>query len=57
MTPLAPSASSPRPAARRRWLLAAGGLALAAVLGIGFWGYMQPGMMLNWETVAAFCGF
>lgn len=34
-----------------------GALALAAVLGLGFLGYLQPDLQLNWETLAAMCGF
>ncbi|CAJ48522.1 hypothetical protein BAV0911A, partial [Bordetella avium 197N] len=41
----------------RRWLRYLGGLALAAVLLLGFVGYLSPDMRLNWESVAAMCGF
>jgi hypothetical protein len=29
---------------------------LLVVLGIGFLGYLTPGMRLNWETIATMCG-
>lgn len=32
-------------------------IALIALLGIGFAGYFLPGLRLNWETIAAMCGF
>ncbi|MEI2417488.1 hypothetical protein V8Z80_15040 [Orrella sp. JC864] len=41
----------------KRALRIAAWAALAAVLALGFWGYTQPGMKLNWETLAALCGF
>lgn len=31
--------------------------ALAVVLAVGFAGYFMPGLRLNWETIAAMCGF
>ena len=31
--------------------------ALVLALGIGFAGYFMPGLRLNWETIAAMCGF
>jgi len=34
-----------------------GWLLLIAVLVVGFIGYTMPGMRLNWETIAAMCGF
>ena len=34
-----------------------GGLVLSALLAVGFMGYFLPGMRLNWETIAAMCGF
>lgn len=34
-----------------------GGIALVAVLALGFLGYTQPDLQLNWETLAAMCGF
>ena len=34
-----------------------GGIALAVVLTVGFLGYTQPDLRLNWETLAAMCGF
>jgi hypothetical protein len=39
-----------------RWRIAAW-TALGAVLAIGFLGYMMPSVRLNWETIAAMCGF
>lgn len=30
---------------------------LLAVLAVGFAGYFLPGLRLNWETIAAMCGF
>ena len=38
------------------WRVAAW-LAFAAVLAVGFAGYFMPGLRLNWETIAAMCGF
>jgi hypothetical protein len=32
-------------------------LGLVAVLGLGFIGYLTPGMRVNWETIATMCGF
>ncbi len=32
-------------------------LLLIIVLGIGFLGYLTPGMRVNWETIATMCGF
>lgn len=34
-----------------------GGVALVVVLGLGFLGYSRPDLQLNWETLAAMCGF
>lgn len=34
----------------------AGGIALAAVLAVGFLGYTRPDLQMNWETLAAMCG-
>ncbi|WP_255592615.1 hypothetical protein [Bordetella sp. BOR01] len=34
-----------------------GGVALAAVLALGFLGYTMPELRVNWETLAAMCGF
>jgi hypothetical protein len=34
-----------------------GAAALLLVLGIGFLGYLTPGMRINWETIATMCGF
>lgn len=46
------ASSSRRPA--WRW---AGYGALALIMALGFWGYLSPSMRLNWESVAALCGF
>jgi hypothetical protein len=35
----------------------AGWSALALALTIGFMGYFMPDVRLNWETIAAMCGF
>jgi hypothetical protein len=43
--------------ARRSVWRVVGGVALVAVLALGFLGYAQPDLQLNWETVAAMCGF
>ncbi|MYZ45438.1 hypothetical protein EYW45_20860 [Achromobacter sp. KS-M25] len=32
-------------------------VAITAVLMLGFWAYQSPEMRINWETVAALCGF
>ena len=32
-------------------------LLLVIVLGIGFLGYLTPGMRVNWQTIATMCGF
>ena len=45
-----------RRAARLGWHIAAG-LGLVVVLGVAFWGYLTPDMVLNWESVASLCGF
>ncbi|WP_269320888.1 MULTISPECIES: hypothetical protein [Bordetella] len=42
--------------ARKTWRIL-GGIALVAVLALGFLGYTMPGLRLNWETLAAMCGF
>jgi quinol-cytochrome oxidoreductase complex cytochrome b subunit len=34
-----------------------GGVLLVAVLALGFIGYSQPDLQLNWESLAAMCGF
>lgn len=31
--------------------------ALVVVLAVGFLGYLMPSLRLNWETIAALCGF
>lgn len=30
---------------------------LAAVLTLGFLGYMMPSVRVNWQTIASMCGF
>lgn len=32
-------------------------IAIAVLLALGFWAYQSPAMRINWETVAALCGF
>ncbi|GAA5234587.1 hypothetical protein [Verticiella sediminum] len=39
----------------RRWRWA-GYIALAAVLGLGLWGYTDPDIILTWENLLALCG-
>ncbi len=51
------SLGSPGQVRRARHWRWAGYAALAAVLALAFWGYTTPGMMLNWETLMALCGF
>lgn len=63
--PLSPTlaTSSPPPSApastarRHRGWRVLGGVALAAVLGLAFWGYTTPDMQIHWENLAALCGF
>lgn len=43
--------------ARRRIWRVLGGVVLAGVLALGFVGYTMPELRLNWETLAAMCGF
>ncbi|MCY1518223.1 hypothetical protein D9M68_529330 [compost metagenome] len=52
-----PPASPASPARRHRGWRVAGMLALAAVLGLAFWGYSTPEMQIQWENLAALCGF
>lgn len=33
------------------------GVILTLLLALGFVGYFMPGLRLNWETIAAMCGF
>ncbi|MFD4841662.1 hypothetical protein ACFWP0_29475 [Achromobacter sp. NPDC058515] len=54
MTPQPPIAPTAR--RHRGWRLA-GAVALAAVLGLAFWGYTSPEMSVHWENLAALCGF
>jgi len=32
-------------------------IAVGTVLALGFWAYQSPEMRINWEAVAALCGF
>jgi len=41
---------------RTVWRILAG-MALVAVLALGFVGYTMPELRVNWETLAAMCGF
>lgn len=34
-----------------------GGVVLTGLLAVGFLGYFSPGMRLNWDAIAAMCGF
>ncbi|SSW73142.1 hypothetical protein AVE30378_05519 [Achromobacter veterisilvae] len=54
---MTPKPSAPSSARRHRGWRAAGALALAAVLGLAFWGYRSPEMQIHWENLAALCGF
>jgi hypothetical protein len=42
---------------KQRLMWIAGGALLCVVLVIGLVGYTTPGMRLNWESIAALCGF
>lgn len=33
------------------------GVVVVLLLILGFLGYFMPGLRLNWETIAALCGF
>lgn len=48
--------SATMPKMSLRWRVVAW-TALLLVLAIGFVGYFMPGVRLNWETIAAMCGF
>ena len=48
-----PHPEAPRP---KGWRVV-GVVALAAVLGLAFWGYTTPEMQIHWENLAALCGF
>jgi hypothetical protein len=39
-----------------RWRIALWA-ALTFLLALGFAGYFMPGLRINWETIAAMCGF
>ena len=51
-----PTDSSAMPKLGLGWRITAWS-ALAVVLAAGFAGYFMPGLRLNWETIAAMCGF
>ena len=51
-----PTESDAMPKLALGWRIA-GFSALALVLAVGFAGYLMPGLRLNWETIAAMCGF
>lgn len=51
-----PTKSSAMPKLALGWRVAAWS-ALVTVLALGFAGYLMPGLRLNWETIAAMCGF
>lgn len=54
MTPVKDTATMPKlPIA---WRVAIG-VVLTLLLALGFVGYFMPGLRLNWETIAAMCGF
>ena len=55
-TSQASSDSTAMPRLSLGWRIAAW-TGLALVLAIGFLGYLMPGVRLNWETIAAMCGF
>lgn len=52
-----PAPTSPRASRKQTAWRTLATLAVVAVLALGFWGYTQPGMTLNWETLARLCGF
>gem|GEM_PF-1236334 len=45
-----------KPKVHLAWRMAGWSL-FVAVMAVGFLGYLTPGMRLNWETIAAMCGF
>jgi hypothetical protein len=53
-----PSAQNEGPQLRwpAKWRVL-GWSALVSVMALGFLGYLMPGVRLNWETIAAMCGF
>lgn len=51
-----PTESRAMPKLGLGWRIAAWS-ALVIVLALGFVGYLMPGLRLNWETIAAMCGF
>jgi quinol-cytochrome oxidoreductase complex cytochrome b subunit len=44
------------PKVRLAWRVT-GWFLFVALMAVGFLGYLTPGMRLNWETIAAMCGF
>ncbi len=42
---------------KKRLVWFAAGTILGIVLVLGLVGYTTPGMRLNWESIAALCGF
>lgn len=51
-----PTDSTTMPKLGLGWRIAGWG-ALITILAIGFAGYFLPGLRLNWEAIAAMCGF
>lgn len=47
---------TPSTTAGRVWRVL-GWVTIVLVLGLAFWGYLTPSMMVNWESLAAMCGF
>ena len=45
------------PAKKSRLLRAAGWMLLAAALALSFAGYLSTDLRLQWENIAALCGF
>lgn len=50
------SSLQPKPGGLQPWRVA-GLLALFAVLGLSFLGYLTPDMRVQWATFTALCGF
>lgn len=56
--PTAKASSEPSTMPKLSWpWKVAMGAGLTFVLALGFLGYFMPGVRLNWETIAAMCGF
>lgn len=51
------AAPAPTRASRSRNLRVVTWVGLLVVLAVGFLGYLTPGMRLNWDAIAAMCGF